>query len=133
MKMRKYIAAALLLGAGFFSTDVRAQSGRRDKGESADISSRESGIVKRIADLPEIKAKMQEVENKSRGKVKLQIMLHRKPDESIPYYWVKVNEPVGDEMVERYNFFLKQSSYEIKYYDTIKDTLMDLAAWRARK
>jgi hypothetical protein len=123
----------LLLGAGFFSTDVRAQSGRRDKGESADISSRESGIVKRIADLPEIKAKMQEVENKSRGKVKLQIMLHRKPDESIPYYWVKVNEPVGDEMVELYNFFLKQSSYEIKYYDTIKDTLMDLAAWRARK
>jgi hypothetical protein len=46
---------------------------------------------------------------------------------------VKVNEPVGDEMVELYNFFLKQSSYEIKYYDTIKDTLMDLAAWRARK
>lgn len=124
--------AALVLAVCCCTTEAMAQS-RRDNGERADISSRENNIVKRVTDLPEVQAKMQEVNARTRGKQKVRFELHRKPDESIPYYWVKVHEPVGGEYAELYNFFLKQTSYEIMYYDVVKDSLMDLTAWRAQR
>jgi hypothetical protein len=124
--------AVMLLAACCCTTGATAQS-RRDNGERADISSRENNIVKRVTDLPEVQAKMQEVNARTRGKQKMRFELHRKPDESIPYYWVKVHEPVGGEYTELYNFFLKQTSYEIMYYDVVKDSLMELAAWRLQR
>lgn len=130
--MNKNTVVALLVAIVFCSTPVSAQS-HRDNGERSDISSRENNIVKRITDLPEVQAKMQEVNARTRGKQKMRFELHRKPDESIPYYWVKVHEPVGGEYTELYNFFLKQTSYEIMYYDVVKDTLVELAVWRAQR
>jgi len=129
----KSATVALFLGACIMiSVNGYAQPSRRDKGEKSDILSRETAVVKRVSELPEVKAKARELESKSRGRQKVRYNLHRKPDESIPYYWVKVEQNTGEEFVTIYDFFVHQTSPDIKYYDAIKDTLIDLETWRRR-
>ncbi|MBC7440557.1 MAG: hypothetical protein H7250_11315, partial [Flavobacterium sp.] len=46
------------------------------------------------------------------------------------YYWVKAGENNGLNFVSHFNFYAYPNTNEIKFFDTVSDTVLDLASWR---
>lgn len=45
------------------------------------------------------------------------------------YYWIKVSDDEG----EKFNFFVYQKTFEIKYYEKKNETILSLEQWRKQK
>lgn len=93
----------------------------------------EDKIYKLILEIPEVKERGNYIEMKSNGKRHLQLMIAETPKENKSnYYWIKVGEDNGTNFVTHYNFYIYTSNFEIKYFDTINDTIVSLDIWRKK-
>ncbi len=91
----------------------------------------EERIYKLIYNLPEVVERAKYIEKETQGKRHLVIMIAEKPKEKTQnYYWVKVGENLETNFVTHYNFYVYKEKYEIKYYDTVNDTIINLETWR---
>jgi hypothetical protein len=67
----------------------------------------------------------------SKGKAKSLLIIAKKPDKAEPYYWVQVGNNSGGRFIARYNFFVyKKKGLEVKFYDTMNDSIITLQEWR---
>jgi len=66
----------------------------------------------------------------TKGKHHLKIGIDGEPTKEQPYYWIKVWEDNGDAFVTIFDFFVYPKPFEIRFYDTIKDTAISLKEWR---
>ena len=81
--------------------------------------------------LTEVKERANYVETQSKGKRHLSIWIYETPEKTgKEYYWVKVVENNGVSLETHFNFYVYQKNLEIKYLDTIKDSILSLDTWR---
>ena len=60
--------------------------------------------------------------------------IYKKPKETqSSNYWIKVGDDSGLNFVTKFDFFVDTLTFEIKYFDTKKNTLLTLKEWRKRK
>lgn len=91
----------------------------------------EDKIYNLILKIPEVKERGDYIEKKTNGKRHLQLMIVEMPKENQSnYYWIKVGEDNGTNFVTHFNFYVYIRNFEIKYYDTEKDTIVSLEIWR---
>lgn len=103
----------ILLNSVYFPT------GRPDFEVSDSDNVNRHKIMKLIINLPEVRNNWFSIE------------IYKAPkDYEKNYYWIKVN---SDENVEKFNFFVYQNTFEIKYYDIEKNKIIELKDWRKYK
>ena len=84
-----------------------------------------------ISKLPEVISRIKYVDKISNGKRRLQISTSKKPDYVENFYWIKVSEDNGITIVAHFNFFVYPDN-EIKYFDTVNNTILSLEDWRKK-
>lgn len=63
----------------------------------------------------------------------LTIWIAATPDETqINYYWLKVGEDNGTNIVTQFNFYVDPVREQVLYYDVVNDTLLTLEDWRKK-
>lgn len=82
-----------------------------------------------IFKLPEVKDRIKYVHEVTNGKRNLQVLTYSKPNKENNYYWIKVSEDNGITTVAHFNFFVYPNT-EIKYFDTVTDSILTLEEWR---
>lgn len=88
-------------------------------------------IYKLILSLPEVSKRARYIHEQTKGERHLQVMIVESPNNVIDYYWVKAGEDNGSNYVTHFNFYVfPKRNWEIKYFDTVKDTLVTLEDWR---
>lgn len=93
------------------------------------VSKEESKIWDTIFKLPEVKSRIKYVDSVTKGKRQLQVWTYSKPNKKDNYYWIKVSEDNGITTVAHFNFFVYPNN-EIKYFDTVNDSVLSLEDWR---
>lgn len=94
----------------------------------------EDSIIDTILKLPEIKERAAHIEAQTKGTRSLKIWVDTKPN--LPtqlYYWIKVGEDNGTNVVTHFNFHVYPDSMKIMYYDTQSGREMSVREWRAMK
>ncbi len=90
-----------------------------------------------VGTLPEVVERAKYIEKESNGNRHLQIMVYKTQKElERPYYWVKAGEDNGTNFVTHFNFYVyprNEIKFEIKYFDTVHDTILNLESWRKQK
>ncbi|MCR9248789.1 MAG: hypothetical protein NXI20_00140 [bacterium] len=86
----------------------------------------ESFAITKVSELSEVKAYNQVLETDNK---KMVIWIYSSPQENNGFYWIKVSEDNGGQLISRYNFFVS-TKFEIKFYDTTNDKLLELDEWR---
>lgn len=120
MNFGKLLTVCLLL----FSCTIYGQSNVKSEQE-------EDAILQAVSKLPEVLARQTHVHKESAGKRKVMIMIFQTPaqlDEK--YYWVKVIENNGTNLVTHFNFYVYPKSLKIKYLDVAVNEVMSLKQWR---
>lgn len=88
-------------------------------------------IYKLILSLPEVTKRARYINEQTKGKRHLEVMIAESPNTVVDYYWVKAGEDNGNGYVTHFNFYVfPKKNWEIKYFDTAKDTLLSLDDWR---
>ena len=88
-------------------------------------------IIDTIFKLPEIKKRAKYIEEQTKGKRRLKIWVADTPN--LPdqqYYWIKVGEDNGTNLVTHFNFYVYPDSMRIMYFDTQRDSELTLKKWR---
>ena len=84
----------------------------------------------RVMRLPEVKESNAYIRQHTKDKRKLFPIIYGEPTRERPFWWVAVGEDNGMSFVTYFGFFVYVKSGEILYYDTLKDTAIDLRSWR---
>ena len=87
-------------------------------------------IYDTIFSLSEVKERDLYIKKMTSGKRHLQIIIDSVGLVENGYYWVKAGEDNGINFVTHFNFFVYPNKYEIKYFDTARDTIINLRTWR---
>ena len=96
------------------------------KGEKGDDK-----IYDLISALPEVKERAKHIEYVTKGKYHLRIEITERPkDTNGKYYWVQAGMVNDIRFEVHFNFLVYTKNFEIKYYDTVKDTIISLDTWR---
>lgn len=95
------------------------------------VSKEESKIWDSIFKLPEVKSRIKYVDSVTQGKRRLHVWTFKKPDKKDNFYWIKVSENNGSFTVAHFNFFVYPKN-EIKYFDTVNDSILTLDEWRKK-
>ena len=130
------IKACRLLRAASFCCFISLYSFAQQsntKHVSKEYSTIENKILEKVLKLPEVKKRSQYVEAVSKGQRHLGAVVYQTPTKESNFYWVKVWEDNDGSSVSHFNFFVNAQTLEIKYFDTINDTLLDLKTWRQRR
>ena len=90
----------------------------------------ESKIIDTIFSLKEVKERQKYIEEQTKGKRHLQIWIADKPNMTNKYYWIKVGEDNGINLVTHFNFNVYPDSMSIMYFDTQNDKEITLKEWR---
>jgi hypothetical protein len=84
-----------------------------------------------VMQLPEIIELGNTIEKESKGTHHLSAMITETPGENEKgYYVVKISEDTEDRLVGIHLFYVYVPSYEIMYYDPVKDKEVSLEVWR---
>ena len=84
-----------------------------------------------ILALPEVKERANHIEYVTNAAGHLRVEIAERPDETDgKYYWVQAGMINEFRFEPQFNFFVYKKNYEIKYYDTVKDTIISLDEWR---
>jgi hypothetical protein len=88
-----------------------------------------------IFNLPEIKEREAYIEQQTHGERHLRLMIAERPQNNEHnYYLVKAGENNEISFVTHFNFYIYPgNSYEIKFYDPVKDTIISIDAWRKER
>jgi len=90
---------------------------------------KEKKVLLLIAALPEVKERAAHIKRVSQGKNQITLMVSAEPELSIPYYQVNVNDNAPS-YKNYYQFAVDPKTYEIFYYDAVKNRQYTLAEWR---
>lgn len=82
-----------------------------------------------IGRIPEVKALIKKVNSKYRSE-RVSIMINERPENDFKYYWLQVGIDNDAQFLPVYNFFIKDSSLAVSYFDTSKDSVISLKDWR---
>ena len=91
----------------------------------------EDKIIDTIFKLTEVKERAMYIEGKTKGKRHLKVWVvdtPNSPDQK--YYWIKVGEDNGTNLVTHFDFYVYPDSMRIMYYDTQNDSELTLNKWR---
>jgi hypothetical protein len=88
-----------------------------------------------IFNLPEIKERETYIEQQTHGERHLRLMIAERPQNNEHnYYLVKAGENNEISFVTHFNFYIYPgNSYEIKFYDPVKDTIISIDEWRKER
>jgi hypothetical protein len=92
----------------------------------------ESYALDTILGLPEIKEADSNIRRISKGKRHLSSMIYSQPDSLHPYYCVVVVEDNGMAFVTYFTFYVYTNGRKILYFDTLRDSAIDLRTWRRK-
>jgi hypothetical protein len=110
-----------------FSTIAPVATGDTIMRQGADADT----IYKLILSLPEVTKRARYISEQTKGGRHLEVMIAESPNSIVDYYWVKAGEDNGSAYVTHFNFYVfPKKNWEIKYLDTVKDTLISLEEWR---
>lgn len=87
-------------------------------------------IFDTIFSLNEVKERAEFISNHTKGASHLSISIVDPNDSTKNYYLVKAIEDNGTNSVTHFNFYVYTHPIKILFYDTIKDTLLDIKTWR---
>ncbi len=91
----------------------------------------EEKIYNIIYSLPEVKERAKYIEKETKGIHHLKVWINQRPEESNEkYYWIKVGEDNGTNLVTNFNFFVDTINLEVKYLDITTDKIISLESWR---
>lgn len=98
---------------------------------SADeLSNLENEIIDTIFQLKEIKDRQKYIEQQTKGERHLQIWVADKPNLTNKYYWIKVGEDNGTNLITHFNFDVYPDSMRIMFFDTQDGKEISLKEWR---
>lgn len=88
-------------------------------------------IYKLVLSLPEVTKRARYIHEQTKGARHLEVMIAESPNNVVDYYWVKAGEDNEGNYITHFNFYVfPKKNWEIKYFDTEKDTLLKLEDWR---
>ena len=90
----------------------------------------EEKIVDKIMSLPEVKKRQKYVETQTKGTRHLTIWIASKPTATNNYFWIKVGEDNGMNLVTHFNFYVYPATLRIMYLDIQNDKLLSINQWR---
>jgi hypothetical protein len=82
-----------------------------------------------VGKIDEVK-KLIETTNKTSLDKKVSVMIAKRPDEKFPYYWVQVGVDDKNRFQPVYNFYVNPKTSDIKFYDTVNDSVITIDEWR---
>ncbi|HTM65775.1 MAG TPA: hypothetical protein VL093_05625 [Flavipsychrobacter sp.] len=101
----------------------------------ATSSTNKEGVEEKIFDtifkLPEVEERARYIEKQTKGTRNLKIWIADTP--TLPdrrYYWIKVGEDNGTNLVTHFNFHVYPDSMRIIYFDIESDSELTLDKWR---
>ena len=90
----------------------------------------EESIIDTIFSLAEVKDKAKYIEQQTNGKRDLKIWVVAAPNLAHKYYWIKVGEDNGTNLVTHFNFYVYPDSMRIIYLDTKNNKELTIDEWR---
>lgn len=94
----------------------------------------EDKMIDTIFNLKEVQERAKYVDEQTNGKRHLKVWLADTPNlPTTYYYWIKVGEDNGTNLVTHFNFYIYPNSMRIMYYDIPADTTLPLNEWRKTK
>jgi hypothetical protein len=91
----------------------------------------EEKITSAILAIPEVQKEAKYIENTSNGERHLIIWIYQTPKKlNEKYYWVKAGEDNGDAFSTHFNFFIYPENLEVKFLNTLNDSVVSLDEWR---
>ena len=110
-----------------FAQQKGAKKQKESKGQQI-----ENKVFDAVYNVPEVKARVDEFDQQTKGKRHMQFMIAERPSVKLKYYWVKVMEDNEFNYATDFHFMVDPKSMEVKYYDVVNDTIIDLVTWRKR-
>ncbi|GGI28619.1 hypothetical protein [Pedobacter mendelii] len=93
------------------------------------VNKEEKKVLTLVLALPEVQEKVKLIRQLGNGKSQLSLNVSALPDIYIPYYQVNVINPAPSYKI-LYQFAVDPKTYQIYYYDPIKNHQYTLADWR---
>lgn len=94
----------------------------------------EDKVVDTVFTLTEVKERAKYIEQQTKGKRHLKVWVESSPQlADQKYYWIKVGEDNGTNLVTHFNFYVYPDSMRIMYYDAEKNKEIALSEWRKIK
>ena len=130
----------LLLGLFLVSFTTSGQSKPSTSEENKKIFSKnikpeneDDTIYAMIYALPEVKEQAKSIEEESKSNGHLRIEITERPKENDgKYYWVQTGVIDDFRFTPFSNFIVSPTNFEIKYYNTITDSIITLESWRRK-
>jgi len=122
----KIFLLSLLITLSSFSKNCH---GIYNEGKDTTLNLSDFGVDKvifeKIKELPELKKLSGKKYNGN-----ISILIVQRPDNKFKYYWVQVGIIHPDRFEPIYNFYVKNPTLIIYYYDTSTDSIITLNRWR---
>lgn len=149
MTIPNYLTLTLLLSTLFACNQTSNQSDHSKKMDTTvntnasptlstkqkDSAVNNDGIEEKIIDtifkLTEVKERAKYIDQQTKGKRHLKVWIEdtpKLPDQK--YFWIKVGEDNGTNLVTHFNFYVYPDSMRIMYYDIQADSAITLGKWR---
>lgn len=93
------------------------------------VDKEEKKVLALVAALPEVQEKVKLLRQQSNGKKQISLNVSALPDIYLPYYQVNVSNPAPSYKI-LYQFAVDPKTYQIYYYDPIKNHQYTLTDWR---
>jgi hypothetical protein len=90
----------------------------------------EKAAVNLVWKLPQVKRKAKEIEQLSKGTIRVAALIDSSPTPEAPYYTIRVVENHVDHVDIIYLFQVLNPSGVVKVYDILKDEYISLEAWK---
>ena len=107
-----------------------ASADKKNQDTLLEFSNLENKIIDTIFQLKEIRDRQKYIEQQTKGARHLQIWIADKPNLTNKYYWIKVGEDNGTNLVKHFNFDVYPDSMRIMFFDTQDDKEITLKDWR---
>lgn len=93
------------------------------------VNKEEKKVLTLVLALPEVQEKVKRIRQQSNGKSQLSLNVSALPDIYIPYYQINVIDPAPSYEI-LYQFAVDPKTYQIYYYDPVKNRQYTLTEWR---
>lgn len=94
----------------------------------------ENKILNKIFNLPEVQAKQKFIDSLTNHKSGVSVIIFKTPTQDSPYYWIQVGYNNSFRFDPYYNFYVyPQKGLEIKFLNTMNDSVISLKEWREDK
>jgi hypothetical protein len=113
------------------NSNILATLPTKQKDSTVNNNDIEEKIIDTIFKLTEVKERAKYIDQQTKGKRHLKVWVEdtpKLPDQK--YFWIKVGEDNGTNLVTHFNFYVYPGSMRIMYYDIQADSAITLDNWR---